>query len=176
MIGSAVSGDAMLAAVAGPAYVIADGDGACVDATERALELLGTDRDTLRLLRVGDLSKPETPDTLTRQLVACYEQVGTWLTGQCEILRPDGSTLPVRFGTIRLRSGVLAARFEPLVFGPDRRGPRDALDAWRTQELAIAATASGTREHLFAELEALWLGAEYQRLAIARASSDGGRA
>ena len=42
------------------AYVFADGHGSCLDATEPALELLGTDIETLRMLRVGDLTKPET--------------------------------------------------------------------------------------------------------------------
>ena len=156
------------------AYVMADGHGSCLDATQPALELLGTDLDTLRMLRVGDLSKANTPDSLTRQLVASCEQVGSWLRGTCELLRADGATLAVRFGTIRLKSGELVVRFEPLVRpAADANTPREVLEMWRQQEQALAWTPPGTIEHRIAELEALWLGAEYQRLAIARAESNG---
>ena len=140
-----------------------------------ALELLGTDIDTLRMLRVGDLSKPNTPDSLTRQLVASCDQIGSWLTGTCELLRADGALVRVRFATLRLRSGDLVVRFEPLGDrAAYRKGPREMLQAWREQELALARTQAGTIEHRVAELEALWLAAEYQRLAIARAASIGG--
>ena len=155
-------------------YVIADGHGSCLDATDLALELLGTDLDTLRMLRVGDLSKPNTPDSLTRQLVASCDRVGSWLTGTCELLRAEGATVAVRFGTIRLKSGELVTRFEPLTrAAADANSPREVLEAWRHQEKALVWTPPGTREHQLAELEALWLGAEYQRLAIARAESPG---
>ena len=154
------------------AYVIADARGCCLDATDPALELLGTDIDTLRMLRVGDLSKPDTPDSLTGQLIASCDNVGAWLSGVCELLRADGAAVAVRFGTLRLKSGELVTRFEPLTSatrGTD--GPRETLEAWRRQELALSWTAPGTMEHRVAELEALWLAAEYQRLAIARAES-----
>lgn len=162
------------AAASRVAYVIADGHGSCLNATDPALELLGTDMDTLRMLRVGDLTKPETPDSLTRQLVASCENPGEWLGGTCELLRADGTTVAVRFGTIRLRSGELVARFEPLGRAPaDANSPREVLEAWRHQEQALAWTPPGTTEHRLAELEALWLGGEYQRLSIARAESIG---
>ena len=90
------------AAASRVAYVIADGHGSCLDATDPALELLGTDIDTLRMLRVGDLTKPETPDSLTRQLVASCDNVGEWLGGTCELLRADGATVT---GAFRRRSG-----------------------------------------------------------------------
>jgi hypothetical protein len=161
-------------AAARVAYVIADGHGSCLDATDPALELLGTDIDTLRMLRVGDLTKPDSPDSLTRQLIASCDNVGNWLSGTCELLRADGATLTVRFGTIRLKSGELAARFEPLDRQPTNAdSPRQVLEAWRHQELALAWTAPGSAEHRIAELEALWLGAEYQRLALARAETNG---
>jgi hypothetical protein len=63
------------------------------------------------------------------------------------------------------------ARFEPLAGSPADGGPRQALEAWRQQELAIMQTVPGTIEHRLAELEALWLAAEYQRLAVERAES-----
>ena len=161
-------------AAARVAYVIADGHGSCLDATGPALELLGTDIDTLRMLRVGDLTKPDTPGSLTRQLIASCDNVGNWLSGTCELLRADGATLAVRFGAIRLKSGELAARFEPLAGAAiSANSPRQVLEAWRHQELALAWTAPGSAEHRIAELEALWLGAEYQRLAIARTESIG---
>ena len=157
------------------AYVIADGHGSCLHATDPALEMLGVDLETLRLLRVGDLSKAETPDSLTRQLVASCEQVGSWLTGVCELLRADGATVPVRFGTLRLKTGELATRFEPLMAAfANAYGPREVLARWRHQELAITSTRPDTMEHQLAQLEALWLAAEYQRLALARADSIGG--
>ena len=158
------------------AYVIANGNGSCLDATEPALELLGTDIDTLRMLRVGDLSKPNTPDSLTHQLVASCDQIGSWLTGTCELLRADGAAVAVRFGTIRLKSGELVARFDPLAgAAANANTPREVLEVWRHQEQALAWTPPGTTEHLVAELEALWLDAEYQRLAIARAESVDGK-
>jgi hypothetical protein len=156
------------------AYVIADGHGSCLDATDAALDMLGIDIETLRLLRVGDLTKANSPDSLTRQLVASCDQVGSWLTGACELLRADGIAVPVRFGTLRLKSGELVARFERF---PGRAtkaaGPRETLEAWRQQELALARTPQGTIERQVVELEALWLAAEYQRLAIERAESIG---
>ena len=156
-------------------YVIADGHGSCLDATAPALELLGTDIDTLRMLRVGDLTKPDTPDSLTRQLVASCDNIGDWLGGTCELLRADGASVRVRFATLRMKSGDLAVRFEPLgEEAADSKGPREVLQAWREQELALAWTQAGTIEHSVTELEALWLAAEYQRLAIARAESIGG--
>ena len=156
----------------GAAYVIADGHGSCLHATDPALDLLGIDIETLRLLRVGDLSKANTPDSLTRQLVASCDHVGAWLTGVCELLRADGATVPVRFGTLRHKSGELIARFEPLpAASTSANGPREVLETWRQQELALARTPPDTIEHRVAELEALWLAAEYQRLAIARAES-----
>jgi hypothetical protein len=151
--------------------VFADAHGSCLDATDRALELLGTDADTLRMLRVGDLSKSES----TRQLVASCDDVGHWLDGKCELLRADGATIKVRFGAIRLKTGELVARFEPLA-GSRANGPRHALEAWRRQELAVMQSEPGTIEHRLAELEALWLAAEYQRLAVERAESIEGDA
>ena len=68
------------------------GHGSCLDATDPALELLGTDMDTLRMLRVGDLTKPETPDSLTRQLIASAT-TPAWLGGTCELLRADGASV-----------------------------------------------------------------------------------
>lgn len=157
------------------AYVIADGHGSCLDATGPALELLGTDITTLRMLRVGDLTKPDTPDSLTRQLVASCDNVGRWLGGTCELLRADGATVRVRFATLRLKTEQLAVRLEPLVDeGAETKGPREVLQAWREQELALAWTQVGSIDHRAAELEALWLAAEYQRLAVARAESMGG--
>ena len=157
------------------AYVIADGHGSCLDATDAALEMLGIDMETLRLLRVGDLTKANSPDSLTRQLVASCDQVGSWLTGVCELLRADGVTVPVRFGTLRLKSGELVARFERTPApATGTTGPRETLEAWRQQELALARTPQGTIERLVVELEALWLAAEYQRLAIERAGSAEG--
>ena len=154
------------------AYVIADAHGSCLDATDPALEMLGIGIETLRLLRVGDLSKANSPDSLTRQLVASCDQVGTWLTGVCELLRADGASVPVRFGTLRLRSGELVARFERLPgAASSATGPRETLEAWRQQELALARAPQGTIERQVVELEALWLAAEYQRLAIERAES-----
>jgi hypothetical protein len=155
------------------AYVIADGHGSCLDATDAALEMLGIDIGTLRLLRVGDLTKANSPDSLTRQLVASCDQVGSWLTGVCELLRADSATVPVRFGTLRLKSGELVARFE-LFPGPATPGPRETLEAWRQQEQALARTPQGSIERQVVELEALWLAAEYQRLAIERAGSTEG--
>ena len=58
------------------AYVIADAHGSCLEATDPALELFGVDIEMLRMLRVGDLSKPDTPDSLTRQLIASCDNVG----------------------------------------------------------------------------------------------------
>jgi len=157
------------------AYVIADGHGSCLDANDAALEMLGIDIETLRLLRVGDLTKADSPDSLTRQLVASCDQIGSWLTGACALLRADGATVPVRFGTLRLKSGELVARFERFP-GPSNSatGPRETLEAWRQQELALAQTTQGTIERQVVELEALWLAAEYQRLAIERAESTEG--
>jgi len=156
------------------AYVIADGHGSCLDATDPALELLGTDIETLRMLRVGDLTKPDTPDSLTRQLIASCDGVGQWLGGTCELLRADGASARVRFATLRLKTEELAVRFEPLVDeAAESKGPREVLQAWREQELALARTQAGSLEHRVAELEALWLAAEYQRLAVARAASNG---
>ena len=170
-----VSGLPMPASESRVAYVIADGHGSCLDATDPALELLGTDIDTLRMLRVGDLTKPDTPDSLTRQLIASCDNVGRWLSGTCELLRADGATVRVRFATLRLKTAELAVRFEPLVDdATDAQGPREVLQAWREQELALAWTRAGSLEHRVAELEALWLAAEYQRLAVARAESMGG--
>ena len=57
--------------------MIADGHGSCLDATDAALDMLGIDIETLRLLRVGDLTKANSPDSLTRQLVASCDQVGS---------------------------------------------------------------------------------------------------
>ena len=75
-----------------------------------------------------------------------------------------------------MKGGELAVRFEPVVDVRPSPGPRDVLQAWREQELALASTSAGGIEHRIAELEALWLAAEYQRLAIARAESmDGER-
>jgi hypothetical protein len=157
------------------AFVIADGHGSCLDATAAALEMLGIDIETLRLLRVGDLTKANSPDSLTRQLVASCDQVGSWLTGTCELLRADGATVPVRFGTLRLKSGELVARFERLPRPASRAaGPREILEAWRQQELALARTPQGTIERQVVELEALWLAAEYQRLAIERTEATEG--
>lgn len=157
------------------AYVIADGHGSCLDATDAALEMLGIDIETLRLLRVGDLTKADSPDSLTRQLVASCDQVGAWLTGACELLRADGVAVPVRFGTLRLKSGELVARFERLPgSATGAYGPRETLEAWRQEEQALARTQQGTIERQVVELEALWLAAEYQRLAIERAESTEG--
>ena len=157
------------------AYVIADAHGSCMDATDAALEMLGIDLETLRLLRVGDLTKADSPDSLTRQLVASCDQVGSWLTGVCELLRVDGATVPVRFGTLRLKSGELVARFEQVRgSATGAYGPREILEAWRQQELALARTPQGSIERQVVELEALWLAAEYQRLAIERAESTEG--
>ena len=162
------------AAASRVAYVIADGHGSCLNATDPALELLGTDMDTLRMLRVGDLTKPETPDSLTRQLVASCENPGEWLGGTCELLRADGASVRVRFATLRLKTEELAVRFEPLVDeAAETKGPREVLQAWRGQELALAGTRTGSIEHRVAEFEALWLAAEYQRLAVARAELIG---
>lgn len=158
------------------AYVIADGHGSCLDATGPALELLGTDIDTLRMLRVGDLTKPDSPDSLTGQLVASCDDIGHWLGGTCELLRADGALVRVRFSTLRMKSGELAVRFERLDDkAAERAVPREVLQAWREQELALARTQAGSLEHRAAELEALWLAAEYQRLAIARAKSIDGQ-
>ena len=154
------------------AYVVADDHGSCLDATDPALELLGTDIDTLRLLRVGDLTKPDTPDSLTGQLVASCDSIGNWMVGTCELLRADGAPVQVRFATFRTESGELAVRFQRLDDTSSESGhPRVVLQAWREQELALARTQAGTLEHRIAQLEALWLAAEYQRLAIARAES-----
>ena len=162
-------------AAASVAYVIADGHGSCLDATGPALELLGTDIDTLRMLRAGDLTKPDTPDSLTGQLVASCDNVGHWLGGTCELLRADGASVRVRFATLRMKTGELAVRFDRLDdTSVERATPREVLAAWREQELALARTQAGSLEHRAAELEALWLAAEYQRLAIARARSIGG--
>jgi PAS domain-containing protein len=162
------------AAASRVAYVIADAHGSCLDATDPALELLGTDPDTLRLLRVGDLTKPDTPDSLTQQLIASCDNIGAWLRGVCELLRADGASVRVQFATVRMKSGELAVRFEPLVAEAGaRKGPREVLQAWREQELVLAGTQAGSIEHRVAELEALWLAAEYQRLAVARAGSIG---
>ena len=160
------------AAASRVAYVIADGHGSCLDATGPALELLGTDIDTLRILRVGDLTKPDTPDSLTGQLIASCDNIGHWLRGTCELLRADGASVRVRFATLRLKSGELAVRFELLDDGSaERATPREVLQVWREQELALARTQAGGLEQRTAELEALWLAAEYQRLAIARAEA-----
>ena len=129
------------------------------------------------MLRVGDLRKPETSDLLTHVLIASCDNVGNWLGGTCELLRADGATVAVRFGTIRLKSGELVARFEPLArAATNPNSPREVLEAWRHQEQALAWTPPGTMEHRLAELEALWLGSEYQRLAIARGESNGDEA
>jgi hypothetical protein len=153
------------------AYVFADGRGLCLDATEAALTLLGIDLKTLRMLRVGDLTRPDSPGSLTRQLVASCDAIGRWLHGACELLRPDGAPVRVRFGAMRLPTGTLVARFEPLgADGADVTGPRAVLDSWRRQELVLVQARRGTVDHQLAELEALWLAAEYQRLVIARSS------
>jgi hypothetical protein len=154
------------------AYVIADDRGSCRDATGPALELLGIDIGTLLLLRVGDLTKPDSPDSLTRQLVAGCDDIERWLVGTCELLRPDGAAVRVRFATLRMKSGELAVRFDrPEDVTAGRQGPRAVLQAWREQELELAQTPAGSREHRIAQLEARWLAAEYQQLAIARAES-----
>ena len=154
------------------AYVIADDHGSCLEATRPALELLGMDIDTLRLLRIGDLTKPDTPDSLTRQLVASCDRPDHWLGGTCELLRPDGACVRVRFATLRPKSGQLAVRFERLDDeSVEREPPRAVLHAWREQELELAQTPVGSFEHRVAQLEALWLAARYQQLAIARSES-----
>ncbi len=154
------------------AYVIADAHGSCLAATGPALELLGMDIDTLRLLRVGDLTKPETPDSLTRQLVASCDDTDHWLGGTCDLLRPDGADVQVRFATLRTKDRALAVRFERLdPMSAEREPPRAVLQAWREQELELAQTPAGSLEHRIAQLEALWLAAKYQQLAIARAES-----
>ena len=158
------------------AYVVADGHGSCLDATGPALELLGTDIATLRMLRVGDLTKPDTPDSLTGQLIASCDNIDHWLRGACELLRPDGASVRVSFATLLMKSGEFAVRFEELDDTSDERAraPRAVLQAWREQELALTRTRPGSLEHRAAQLEALWLAAEYQRLAIARAESIDG--
>lgn len=154
------------------AYVIADDHGSCADATGPALELLGIDMGTLLVSRVGDLTKPDTPDSLTRQLVASWDDIEHWLGGTCELLRPDGAAVRVRFATIRMKSGGLAVRFQRLEdVTAERRGPRAVLQAWREQELELAQTPAGSLEHRIAQLEARWLAADYQQLALARAES-----
>jgi hypothetical protein len=158
------------------AYVIADGHGACLDATPPALELLATDINTLRMLRVGDLTKADTGDSLVGQLLESCDKIDHWLGGTCELLRPDGASVRVRFATLRTKDGDLAIRFETIdePWVEDRELPRAVLEAWREQEVALARTPPGGLEHRAAQLEALWLAAEYQRLAIARAEAIDG--
>ena len=65
-------------------------------------------------------------------------------------------------------------RFEPFVDEVAKtKAPREVLQAWRGQELALAGTRTGSIKHRVAEFEAQWLAAEYQRLAVARAESIG---
>ena len=148
--------------------MIADSHGSCLDATGPALELLGTNIDTLLMLRVGDLAKPDSPNSLTRQLIASCDTSALGSAAPANCCAPTGRH-GRSFGTIRLKGGELAARFEPLPgAATNANSPRQVLEAWRHQEQALAWSPSGTTEHRLAELEALWLGAEYQRLAIAR--------
>jgi hypothetical protein len=156
--------------------VIANGHGACLDATPPALELLGTDLNTLRMLRVGDLTRPDTGNSLIGRLIESCDKIDHWLGGTCELLRPDGGSVRVRFATLRTKDRHLAIRFETVddPFLQDRVLPRAMLEAWREQEVALAGTPPGGLEHRAAQLEALWLAAEYQRLAIARAEAIDG--
>ena len=153
------------------AYVIADAHGSCLDATDAALVLLGVGVDSLRMLRVGDLSDSDGPDPLTEQLIASCDKVGQWLDGTCQLVRANGAPVRVRFAALRMKSGGLAVRFAPIDEIAVPREPRDVLQVWREQERELAVTDAGSTQRRIAELEASWLAAEYQRLAIARAES-----
>jgi hypothetical protein len=117
------------------------------------------------MLRVGNLTTPDTADSLTGQLAASLDSIGQWLRGACELLRADGACVRVRFAVLRKDGGELAVRFESMDDAPvEIAHPHAVLEAWRRQELALQQTEADTLDHRAAQLEALWLAAEYQRL------------
>lgn len=150
------------------AYLVADPRGACLHGTPAALRLLGIDGTALRGLKLGDLFPFGAPDGLPPQRPAGATDVGTWSATEAEVVRGDGSTVRVDLATMRAPSGELVVRMNSRD-SAEQSAPdvHEVLQAWRREELEMAASAPGTPEHLLADVEAQRLSAEYRRLVAA---------
>ena len=154
-------------------YLIADRQGSIVDATWPALELLGTDSDTIVGSRIEDIAATDDRADLERLVTAPGWDPRTWRLGTFHAVR-DGRPVRLRFGAIVLDENRLAIRLDPDCDDSTARN-RDVpkvLDAWRQQERDLALLAPGTIDYALSELEADWLSREYQRLVAAGAKSE----
>jgi PAS domain-containing protein len=153
------------------AYLVADPSGACLHGTPAALRLLGIDGTALRGLKLGDLFPAGTPDGLPQRLAGATT-AGTWTATEAELYRGDGNTVRVELASMRAPSGELVVRLNSTATD-EQAAPdvHEVLQAWRREELEMAACAPGTPEHLLADVEAQRLSAEYRRLVAAVADN-----
>lgn len=152
------------------AYLVADGNGAYIEGSQAALDLLGIDLDGLKARRVGDFSEAGARESVRELLSTWVSRPGTWLTGVTDLVRADGTSVRVRFAAIRRPNGELVTRFDPHSEEGEGSEPAigDVLEAWRRQERKLAELPPGSEQYVLAEAESEWLRTEYQRLVAAR--------
>ncbi|MBA2300791.1 MAG: hypothetical protein H0W22_08480 [Chloroflexi bacterium] len=152
-------------------YLVADRTGTCLHGTAAALDLLGMTSTTLRRLKVGDLFPGGAPRSLSRLLESVTESAA-WTTTETDVIRGDGTTIRANLASLRTPTGELVLRLTCSPVDVSTSGDvREVLQAWRREELQLAASTPGTPEHLLADVEAQRLSAEYRRLVAAVADA-----
>lgn len=152
-------------------YLVADRAGTCLHGTAAALDLLAMTSTSLRRLKVGDLFPKGLPSGLSQQLESATESAA-WSTTETDVTRGNGTIIRAKLATMRAPSGELVLRLSCSPADVKTAGDvREVLQAWRREELQMAASKPGTPEHLLADGEAQRLAAEYRRLVAAVADA-----
>jgi PAS domain-containing protein len=144
------------------AWVILDADGRYLEASARALEILGVTLDELRSASPATFSaEPPDPDR-SAAFRGAWEAAGRpGITGETTIVRPDRTRLRVRFAITSRSDDGYDAVFEPVPGSVGRpaevRTVGDVIAAWRTAERRLEALEPGTTEWLEAQEEVAWL-------------------